>query len=285
MLVSDALLRFTTQNLQTQSSGEPVAASGTVEINNTDYSLKNVVAKTAGSSLAATVDIQRTPRTEVHAEVLAKDLDLSSLKALYSGDPRAPFSGKIVHLSAKAVARKDALVSSARGEGVIEITDGTIQQAKFDKRVVGLIKAIPVVGSAVSFKSPSESDSSYQLQGGMLKQITADFTLQGGKLSTKNMKGQGRFLSLQASGDISFEGAIDMEASAIYLEQNLKALAGPITPLGDLFGTIGKIEIPLLVQGTVESPQISADLSRLQDISMPGRALSPIFRGIEGIVK
>ena len=284
MLVSDSVLKFTTQNLQAQSSGEPIAVTGSVEINGTDYVIKNVVAKTAGGSLAATVDIQRDPRQQVEVEILANGLDISSVKALYSGDKRAPFSGKIVHLSAKAVARKDALLSSARGEGVIEITDGTIQQATFDKRVVGLIKAIPVVGNAVSFKSPSENDSSYQLQGGMLKQMTADFTIQGGKISSKNLAGQGRFLTLKASGDISFEGQLNLAASAIYLEQNLKALAGPLTPLGDIFGTIGKIEIPLLVTGTVGSPQISADLTRLQDISMPGRALSPIFRGIEGLV-
>jgi hypothetical protein len=285
MLVSHSVLNFTTQNLSAQSSGEPIATSGTVKITDTDYLIQNLVCKTAGGSVAATVDIQREPRQEVQAEILAKELDISSIKALYSGDKRAPFSGKIVHLSAKTVARKDALLTSARGEGVVEITDGTIQQATFDKRVVGLIKAIPVVGAAVSFKSPAESDSSYQLQGGMLKQMTADFTIQGGKLSSKNISGQGRFLTIKAEGDLSFEGQLTMAASAIYLEQNLKALAGPVTPLGDLFGSIGKIEIPLLVTGTVGSPQISADLTRLQDISMPGRALSPIFRGLGGLVE
>ena len=92
-------------------------------------------------------------------------------------------------------------------------------------------------------------------------------------------------MTIKAEGDVSFEGQLTMAASAIYLEQNLKALAGPVTPLGDLFGSIGKIEIPLLVTGTVGSPQISADLTRLQDISMPGRALSPIFRGLGGLVE
>jgi hypothetical protein len=285
MLVSHSVLKFTTQNLLAQSSGEAIATSGTIKITDTDYSIQNLVCKTAGGSVVATVDIQREPRQEVQAEILAKELDISSIKALYSGDKRAPFSGKIVHLSAKTVSRKDAPLSSARGEGVVEITDGTIQQATFDKRVVGLIKAIPVVGAAVSFKSPAESDSSYELQGGILKQMTADFTIQGGKLSSKNISGQGRFLTIKAEGDLSFEGQLTMAASAIYLEQNLKALAGPVTPLGDLFGSIGKIEIPLLVTGTVGSPQISADLTRLQDISMPGRALSPIFRGLGGLVE
>jgi hypothetical protein len=73
-------------------------------------------------------------------------------------------------------------------------------------------------------------------------------------------------------------------ASAVYLEQNLKALAGPITPLGSLFGTIGKIEIPLLITGSVNNPQVNADLSRLQDITVPGRAISPILRGLGAVV-
>jgi hypothetical protein len=51
-----------------------------------------------------------------------------------------------------------------------------------------------------------------------------------------------------------------------------------------LVGTIGRIEIPLLISGHVDNPQISAGLSRLQDISMPGRALSPIFRDLESVV-
>jgi hypothetical protein len=285
MLVSNSVLRFISQSIQMQSNNEPLAMSGTVEVTDAAYNISNIVAKVAGGSLAATLNIKRAPQQQVEAEVLAKGLDVASVKALFSGDKRDAFSGKVDHISVKATARKDALLASAKGEGVIEITDGSIRQASFDKKVVGLIKAIPVVGSAVSFSAHPQGDSNYQqLQGGMLKDMTADFLIGDGRLSTKNMKGQGRFMSLEATGDISFDGRLNLQASAIYLEQNLKALAGPVTPLGSLFGNIGKIEIPLLVTGAIDSPQISADLTRLQDISMPGRALSPLLRGIEGLV-
>jgi hypothetical protein len=220
----------------------------------------------------------------VDAEVLAKGVDISTVKALATGDKKATFSGLINHLSVKATARKDALLPTARGEGVIQITDGTVQNATYDKKVVGLIKARPFVGEAVSFTANATDSSTYQMQGGMLKNLTADFTIGGERFSSKDIKGQGRFTNLQASGDISFHGNLNLAASEVYLEQNLKALAGPITPLGSLFGTIGKIEIPLLITGSLGNPQISADLSRLQDITVPGRAISPILRGLGSIV-
>ena len=285
MLVSNSVLRFISQNIQAKSNNQALALSGTVEINDTAYNITNIVAKAAGGSLAATVNIKRAPQQQVDAEVLAKGLDVSSAKALFSGKTPESFSGTVDHLSVKATARKDDILASAKGEGVIAVTDGSLSQASFDKRVVGLIKAIPVVGSAVSFSSKPHGDSNYQqLQGGMLKEMAADFLIGGGRFSSKNMKGQGRFMSLQAEGDLTFEGQLNLQASAIYLEQNLKALAGPITPLGTLFGNLGKIEIPLLVTGKVDSPQISADLTRLQDVTMPGRAISPILRGIGGLV-
>jgi hypothetical protein len=284
MLVSNTTLRFVSQGIQTQSNGIPVGLSGTVEITNDAYKLSNIVGALGGGSLAATVNIQRLPRTEVDAEVLAKGVDISTVKALATGDKKATFSGLINHLSVKATARKDALLPTARGEGVIQITDGTVQNATYDKKVVGLIKAIPVVGEAVSFTANATDSSTYQMQGGMLKNLTADFTIGGERFSSKDIKGQGRFTNLQASGDISFHGNLNLAASAVYLEQNLKALAGPITPLGSLFGTIGKIEIPLLITGSLGNPQISADLSRLQDITVPGRAISPILRGLGSIV-
>ena len=284
MLVSNTTLRFVSQGIQTQSNEIPVGLSGTVEITNDAYKLSNIVGALGGGSLAATVNIQRLPRTEVDAEVLAKGVDISTVKALATGDKKATFSGLINHLSVKATARKDALLPTARGEGVIQITDGTVQNATYDKKVVGLIKAIPVVGEAVSFTANATDSSTYQMQGGMLKNLTADFTIGGERFSSKDIKGQGRFTNLQASGDISFHGNLNLAASAVYLEQNLKALAGPITPLGSLFGTIGKIEIPLLITGSLGNPQISADLSRLQDITVPGRAISPILRGLGSIV-
>ena len=284
MVVSNTTLRFVSQGIQTQSNEIPVGLSGTVEITNDAYKLSNIVGALGGGSLAATVNIQRLPRTEVDAEVLAKGVDISTVKALATGDKKATFSGLINHLSVKATARKDALLPTARGEGVIQITDGTVQNATYDKKVVGLIKAIPVVGEAVSFTANATDSSTYQMQGGMLKNLTADFTIGGERFSSKDIKGQGRFTNLQASGDISFHGNLNLAASAVYLEQNLKALAGPITPLGSLFGTIGKIEIPLLITGSLGNPQISADLSRLQDITVPGRAISPILRGLGSIV-
>ncbi|MEY4667820.1 MAG: hypothetical protein RL518_519 [Pseudomonadota bacterium] len=284
MLISDSILRFTSEGIQTHSNEIPVSVSGTVEITNDAYKLSNIVGTLAGGSLAATANIHRLPRTEVETEVLAKGLDISAVKALATGEKKDTFSGLINHLSVKATARKDALLASARGEGVIEITDGTVRHAQYDRKVVGLIKAIPVVGEAVSFTANATDSSTYQMQGGMLKDLTADFTIGAERFTSKNIKGQGRFATLQASGDLSFDGKLEIAASAVYLEQNLKALAGPITPLGSLFGTIGKIEIPLLITGSLGNPQVSADLSRLQDITVPGRAISPILRGIGSIV-
>jgi len=284
MLVSDTVLRFTSQNMKTQSTGGPIGLSGTVEITSDSYKASNITGAIAGGSIAATASIQRAPRQEVEAEILAKGLDISAVKAIATGEPKEPFSGFINHISVKAKARKDALLSSANGVGVIEITDGTVSHASYDKKVVGLIKAIPVVGEAVSFTATATNSSTYQMKGGMMKNLTADFAIGSGRFSSKNIKGQGRFTTLQASGDISFDGTLNMAASAVYLEQNLRALAGPITPLGSFFGTIGKIEIPLLITGHVGNPQINADLSRLQDITVPGRALSPIFRGLGAVV-
>lgn len=284
MLVSNTVLRFITKGIQTQSNGIPVSVSGTVEINDSVYSIPNLVGQLAGGSLASTVTIQRSPKNQVQAEVLAKGLDVAAVKSLFSGDPKASFSGRIDHLSVKATARKDDLLSSATGEGVIEITDGSVARANFDRRVVGLIKAIPVVGEAVSFTASAADSSTYEMQGGVMKDLTADFTLGNGRFNSQNIKVQGKFSNLVASGDIKFNGDLNISASAVYLEQNLRALAGPIRPLGALFGTIGNIEIPLLIQGSVGSPNISADLSRIQDVSMPGRAISPILRGLGSVV-
>lgn len=284
MLVSDKLLRFTSQSIKTESNKVPISLSGTVEVTNDAYKASNITGAIAGGSLAASVTIQRAPRQGIETEVLAKGLDISAVKALATGESQEPFSGIVNHISVKATARRDALLPSANGVGVIQITDGTVRHATYDKKVVGIIKAIPVVGEAVSFTSTATNASTYQMQGGMLKELTADFTIGGEKFSSKNIKGIGRFTTIQASGDVSFNGALNVAASAVYLEQNLKALAGPITPLGSLFGTIGKIEIPLVITGTINNPQINADLTRLQDITVPGRALSPIFRGLGAIV-
>lgn len=284
MLISHSLLRFGSQGIQAQSNSVPVSMSGTVEINDSTYSVKNLVGQLAGGSLASTITIQRSPKEQVDAEVLAKELDVAVMKSLLTGDPQPSFSGRIDHISVKATGRKGDLLSSSTGVGVIEITDGSVARAKFDRRVVGLIKAIPVVGEAVSFTSSATDTSTYEMRGGMLKDLTADFTIGNGLVSSKNIKAQGKFSNLVASGSVSLGGNLNLTASAVYLEQNLRAIAGPITPLGNLFGTIGKIEIPLLITGSVGDPQISADLSRLQDISMPGRAISPILRGLESIV-
>ena len=284
MLVSNSVLRFITKGIQAQSSGLPLNITGTVEITDSAYSIPNLVAQVAGGSLASTITIERNPKQQVHAEVLAKELDVAAFKSLVTGDPKATYSGRLDHLSVKATARRGDLLSSATGQGLIEITDGTVARANFDRRVVGLIKAIPVVGEAVSFTSSATDSSTYEMQGGMLKDLTADFTIGANRFSSKNIKAQGKFSNLIASGEVSFHGDLNIAASAIYLEQNLRALAGPLKPLGALFGTIGKIEIPLLITGQVGNPKISADLSRVQDISMPGRVISPLLQGLGSIV-
>ncbi|MEN9845955.1 MAG: hypothetical protein RIS36_1102 [Pseudomonadota bacterium] len=197
MLVSDKLLRFTSHNIKTESNKVPISLSGTIECTNEAYQGSHITGALAGGSLAGSVTMQRAPRQGIETEILAKGLDISAVKALATGEPQEPFSGIVNHISVKATARRDTLLPSATGVGVIQITDGTVRNATYDKKVVGIIKAIPVVGEAVSFTANVTNSSTYQMQGGMLKELTADFTIGGEKLLSKNIKGIGRFTTIQ----------------------------------------------------------------------------------------
>jgi hypothetical protein len=188
------------------------------------------------------------------------------------------------NFSTDATADKTNLLQTLQGSGHLEVSDGTLKKLRFRKEVVDLVEAIPVVGSAVSFTADATDSNTYAMQGGALKGFSCDFLLKDSAVTTNNLKASGRYSNIELQGKLFFDGRLDAQASAVFLEQNIKALGGPIKPLGRLMGNIVRIEIPLLVQGTIDSPTVSADFSRLHEVSMPGRAVGSVMRGIEEAV-
>jgi hypothetical protein len=215
----------------------------------------------------------------------AHDVRVDDFLSLIYGRAVATLGGVVNSFSTDATADKDNFLATLKGKGQLEVSDGTLKKVRFRREVVDLIEAIPAVGAAVSFTTDATDSNTYAIQGGALKGFSCDFSLKDAAVTTNNLKASGKYSNVEIQGKLFFDGRLDAQASAVYLEQNIKALGGPIKPLGRLMGNIGRIEIPLLVQGTIDTPTISADFSRLHEVSMPGRAVGSLLSGIEGVVR
>ena len=76
---------------------------------------------------------------------------------------------------------------------------------------------------------------------------------------------------------------MDIEGSAVYLEETLSKLGGPFKFLRTLIGNIGKVEIPVKIKGKAQDPEVEAHLSNVLRILAPGRAVENIGEGVSDI--
>jgi uncharacterized protein involved in outer membrane biogenesis len=160
---------------------------------------------------------------------------------------------------------------TAAGSGSLRVAGGRIKGVDLlaaAAGVSGISSAVPSAPIAADGRTPETSFSD----------LSCDFRIEGGRIRTESLRLSSDKISLAGSAALGFDRALDFRGSLILS----KDLSDRVRGTGGRFltGSSGRVEIPVLISGPVNSPAVKIDGETLAR-GLAGKAVESIGRGKE----
>jgi len=293
ILVSDSVKRFITKDLAATQGAETISTAANFEMTTPFYKLNSLNAQLAGGSLTGSFTMARGDAKQISTKITAQNIDLGQILTIANPkDPAATVDGTIQNLQLSVKGNKDAIPASLSGKLSVQLVNGIVNKLNVDGRLKEMLGSVPVIGGMFQFEplpkaavtAGSNDNRKYAVKKLSTRALTATFKIGDGRMTTSDLLLRGKHGNVTVTGSYFFDDRLDLQGTVVFLEQTARALAGPITPLAGLFGSLGRIEIPLKITGPIADPTVGVDATRLMQVSAPGRIVGSAVTGVGDVI-
>lgn len=197
---------------------------------------------------------------------LAGSYDLDARSASLQSSTQGAKLGPLIGAFAEGVPLEGTLVSNAgfelaggletlRGQGRIDVRPGQIRGFSLLRQVLGELAALPALVAAAKGKDLSRFDEE------SFEELSADFRVEGGKLSTENL------LLRYAHGLAELRGSVGLLDRALDLRGRLELAREVDAELGKAKGAPTVIPIAH-IGGTLDAPRVRIDREVLAQLAL-----------------
>ncbi|MDA2914432.1 AsmA-like C-terminal region-containing protein, partial [Acidobacteriia bacterium AH_259_A11_L15] len=158
------------------------------------------------------------------------------------------------------------IAQSATGEGEVSLVNGRLSRFNLNQAVVAAARV-----AGLDFRSRETP----------VEDMTTQFQIADGWVRTDNLTLRTPDLTMEAVGGFSLEDELAFEAIATFTPEASRRMAGPGNVLGGLGQLLyvkddqGRVVVPFLIRGTLDSPKILPDPGRAAQMRMGGRRRRP----------
>lgn len=142
-----------------------------------------------------------------------------------------------------------ALLGTLDGSGSLAVTQGKIASFGMIKQVLRLLEAAGAKGIA---KDETPFDS-----------LTAHFTVTRGVARTEDLSFRSTDLDFDGKGTVGLGGALHLDVVGAFSKAVSEQLVAKTPQLAIRQGADGRLTVPLLVRGTMTSPEVQLDVNKV----------------------
>ncbi|MCO6431867.1 MAG: hypothetical protein J5J00_13490 [Deltaproteobacteria bacterium] len=288
ILVSGPSKRFTSQNLMATFDNGPIRLKNDFEMTSGAYILHDVKAAAFDGEIIGAFHLTRGEPRLLSVEAHAKMVKSERLAKFISPTASGNLEGRITDLTVRADGEWDNFEDSLEGRSTLIFEDGIIKRVLADEILAAQLRRLadkkaPKIEKTDAPLPQAEGQRAYVLRETYARKITADLSFNAKQAKTENLQILSSSSTTKLAGIYDFDSGFDMAGSVIFLEQTARMLGGPIPILKDLFGKLGRLELPIKVKGPASALSITADMSRILQTTAPTRAISGAIKGITSV--
>lgn len=199
--------------------------------------------------------------SEKPAYALDVEIEKMSLARMSQNNLQSPIEGNlflVAHADGKGFSEAD-IKTNLTGDGTVSITNG-------DLKTVDILGAMTVVAQLAGLNELASGHTRFQ-------DINSKFRIGNGKITTDQLLLYSTDLSVDAAGDMDFQGNLNFRLQTS-LSNPLSKKINPATGENEKIGPI-----PLILTGTLEKPSVKPDAALIQNfvINLAKQKFQKIF--------
>lgn len=251
MLVSSPLKHFTSNDVSAELQNHKFSLKTDFKMKNDAYILGETSLDIPPAKVSLEGKITRDSERAFSAQVDGQDLKPATLLPLLLNKNESDFQGTVKSLNLDLDGNMNNPVDSLTGNGAVLITEPLSRKFNLTLLVANAISNVPVIGGIIVPDHLMTSDSEQSAK--------ASFTIGQRKIQTADLYVKRDRYTLYGEGSVDFDLNVDGKTSVVFLRETFSGFGGRFNALAKLLGRIGKIEIPLFVEGTFPDLSITPD--------------------------
>ena len=225
--------------------------------------LKRFSAKLAGGTVTADGTIQNLfTKPEVAFQAQAQNLALENLvpasnpsEPTLRGNFSGSFQGKFQGTAWPEIS------NTLSGQGRVSLTNGAIVNMNILREIFQRISIIPGLAENLAANLPASYQEKFNAKDTLLQPIDFPMAVERGAVSFNNIRVATDTFELNGSGRLGLDCSLSMQSRVTVEPQLSAAMLQSVKELQILADSQGRVEIPVLLQGTLPKIRVMPDIS------------------------
>lgn len=190
-------------------------------------------------------------RIEEMIAALAPDLDLQ-------------LTGNIESVTGDITGRvDDAMTQSLKGDIELLFNDGVLEEVNVMKEALGKITELPFINDTLLTYVPERYQAALVSDKTHLDEVRGTFDLAGGVMTTDDLYVQSTYFTMESTGTIGLDAAVDLNSIIYFSKEFSDALAVSVKELKYAYDDQGRFTFPLTIKGVAPDFAVRPDVSGL----------------------
>lgn len=257
--------------------GDVAWASGNLSFKNVSLQALNGTIRATGDWDTGAANSQRlTLQTQVEG------MDLKALLAQKFPKFKDRVEGR---LNSKAQLRGEAkdsanLQESLQGQGDADIRNGALKDFNLVQLVLSKVSGLPGITDLLTAHLSPRQSAIFKRQDTPFDTLSATFTVEQGRLYSKDLLLATPDYSINGEGWIAFDKSLKWNATLVMAQQFTQELAQEHKNVRYMLDRQGRLAVPFRLEGTIPNVQAKPDLQKLAELLQRGAVTQGIERAL-----
>ena len=247
--IQDGLYQFTAKSIKRDFQSTAVELNGELQMTADRYELLATRLNFQKGNIQLEGNAQRGSGREYSFSLDIDALPAKSFLSVVSPDNKDDLSGEIFEATARVSGNQKQAFQSMKGDFQIDFRDGAFEGFSFTESLQYALSALPLFGGKADRKDADSGEKRLLVKGDI---ENAAASLREVSLYRKNYTFHGK-------GSIDFQKKLFLKGSVLMLKDAFASFGLGVGALEKLLGRVGKIDIPIFLEGEVPDIDLRID--------------------------
>jgi hypothetical protein len=244
-------------DISAKVNGIPLTADFESEYSGDTAALEKVSIEAFSGTAEGSAKVRMTDAMPFDASMNLAGMALKELAAAFAPDMPVNIEGTLKSAALDIGGTlDDALYSSLKGQGDLEIIDSVLGKVNLAAAILGKVRDLPFLSQSLAAIAPAQFRGALDRDYTILNRVAGSYRIADEAVKTDDLLVSGELFEMQISGTMDFGMNLDLEAVIALSPELSGGLVSVAQPLQAVQDNNGRIRIPLRVTGSVWSPSV-----------------------------
>ena len=276
-------LAIRTEKLALEYNKAPITLSGVFTASPKQFKVKKLDVSAFKGSASVVSDVTLGDPLTIAASPKLSDISIEAVLSAVKPSLAGMLRGNLTLAEGSfSNMRSNDPMNSVSGQAKLLMKEGTLKDFNLAQQVLEGVQGLPFLASSLRSKVPPEFEAVVSSPNTGIQEFRSEATMTGGTITFSELYLESDIFSVTSTGTYKTSGKIHLPAIIRFTPPFSRAITERVTELRALLDSSGRLELPIVVHGTVPNVIVAPDVSVIVKKASVGTVRQAITGSLKG---